>query len=163
MRTRDEEKTHTTKMILPPGLTALLTLGLLTKRAVAAPPPTTRDNSSVSVLLTFSPREPASLNVFKISWGNCEIFGGNSTDPNFQCGYLGVPMDYNDSSAGTARLAVIKYAATVKKLGTIFFNPGGPGDSGIGFLQLFGETFNEIFRGTYDIVSWDPRGVGYTL
>ena len=36
-------------------------------------------------------------------------------------------MDYHDSSAGTARLAVAKYAATVpKKLGTIFFHPGNP-------------------------------------
>ena len=36
-------------------------------------------------------------------------------------------MDYHDSSAGTARLAVAKYAATVtNKLGTIFFNPGDP-------------------------------------
>lgn len=34
-------------------------------------------------------------------------------------------MDYHDSSAGTARLAVIKYAATIpEKNGTIFFNPG---------------------------------------
>ena len=34
-------------------------------------------------------------------------------------------MDYHDSSAGTARLAVIKYAATIsEKKGTIFFNPG---------------------------------------
>ena len=31
-------------------------------------------------------------------------------------------MDYHDSSAGTARLAVIKYAATVPE--KIFFNPG---------------------------------------
>lgn len=35
-------------------------------------------------------------------------------------------MDYYDSSAGNARLAVIKYAATTKKLGTVFFNPGEP-------------------------------------
>ena len=34
-------------------------------------------------------------------------------------------MDYHDSSAGTARLAVIKYAAAAsKKKGTLFFNPG---------------------------------------
>ena len=34
-------------------------------------------------------------------------------------------MDYHDSSAGNARLAVAKYAGTAsKKLGTIFFNPG---------------------------------------
>ena len=36
-------------------------------------------------------------------------------------------MDYHDSSAGTAHLAVIKYGTTVPtKLGTIFFNPGNP-------------------------------------
>ena len=33
-------------------------------------------------------------------------------------------MDYHDGSAGNAHLAVIKYAATAKKLGSIFFNPG---------------------------------------
>lgn len=35
-------------------------------------------------------------------------------------------MDYHDSSAGNARIAVIKLAATTNKLGTIFFNPGNP-------------------------------------
>ena len=69
----------------------------------------------------------AFLNVFQISWGGCGSFVVNSTDPNLQCGSLDVPMDYHDSSAGTARLAVIKYAATApKKLGTIFLNPGDP-------------------------------------
>ena len=67
------------------------------------------------------------LNVLKISWDSCESFGVNSTDPNLQCAYLEVPMDYHDSTAGTARLAVAKYAATApKKLGTVFFNPGNP-------------------------------------
>ena len=33
-------------------------------------------------------------------------------------------MDYHDNSAGNARLAVIKYAATAKKLGSVFSNPG---------------------------------------
>jgi hypothetical protein len=68
----------------------------------------------------------ALLNVLQISWGSCESFGADPTDPNLQCGSLDVPMDYHDSSAGTARLAVIKYAATAPKKGTIFFNPGEP-------------------------------------
>ena len=62
--------------------------------------------------------------MFEISWGSCESFGVNSTDSNFECAYLEVPMDYHDSSAGNARLAVIKSPATAKKLGTVFFNPG---------------------------------------
>ena len=68
----------------------------------------------------------AFLNVSQISWGGCGSFGISSTDPNFQCGSLDVPMDYSDASAGTARLAVIKYVATAPKKGTIFINPGDP-------------------------------------
>ena len=65
------------------------------------------------------------LNVSKVSWGDCTSFGVESTDSNFRCGFLEVPMDYHDSSAGAASLAVIKYAATVpEKKGTVFFNPG---------------------------------------
>ena len=33
-------------------------------------------------------------------------------------------MDYHDQNAGKARLAVIKYAATTQKAGTLFINPG---------------------------------------
>lgn len=40
-----------------------------------------------------------------------------------------VPLDYHNSSLGTANLAVARYRATNKtaRLGTIFTNPGGPG------------------------------------
>ena len=91
-------------------------------------------------------------------------------------------MDYHDKTAGTARLAVIKYSATAsKKLGTIFFNPGnsfdlsftvfrsypisigGPGESGLEAISELGQTFSQGFQGAFDIVSWDPRGVGLTL
>jgi len=67
----------------------------------------------------------AFLNTLKISWGSCVSFGVDSADPNLQCGTLDVLMDYHDSSAGTAHLAVVKWATTASpKLGTIFFNPG---------------------------------------
>lgn len=64
------------------------------------------------------------LSALEISWGGCDSFGVNSTDLNLQCGYVEVPMDYHDSSAGSAHIAVIKLPATAEKLGTIFFNPG---------------------------------------
>ena len=45
--------------------------------------------------------------------------------PNLSCGYYEVPMDYFDSAAGKARLALVKYQATVpNKKGTLFLNPG---------------------------------------
>ena len=122
------------------------------------------------------------MDVLEVSWGSCESFGVNSTDSNLQCATLEVPMDYHDDSAGKARLAVIKYSATAsKKLGTIFFNPGnplypsfiafhscpiftgGPGESGVEAISELGQAFSQGFQGGFDIVSWDPRGVGYTL
>ena len=61
-----------------------------------------------------------------IFWRNCSAFGIDSQDPNLTCGYHEVPMDYHDSDAGKARLAVVKYAATAsQKVGTLFVNPGG--------------------------------------
>ena len=66
-----------------------------------------------------------SLSPLEISWGSCDSFGVDDADPNLQCGYLEVPMDYHDSSAGNAQLAVAKYSvAASQKLGTVFFNPG---------------------------------------
>ena len=41
---------------------------------------------------------------------------------------------------------------------------GGPGSPGIELIVDFGPVFSNDFQGAYDIVSWDPRGVGlYTL
>ena len=105
--------------------------------------------------------------------------GVNSTDPNFQCGYLEI---YHDSSDGDARLAVAKYAATnPEMLGSIFFNPGtlidpslvvfllisistgGPGVSGIEAVVKLGPSFSLASHGHIDFISWDLRGVGYTM
>lgn len=56
-----------------------------------------------------------------IQWGPCS--GVNNTQVT--CGFYEVPLDYQDSSKGKARLAVAKYAATAsEKLGTLFTNPG---------------------------------------
>lgn len=120
MQTGGTRSISTNEMFRPSGLTTLLTLVLLAERVVTAP---TSNGATVSFLLTSS--TSFALNTSKVSWGNCTSFGVNSTDPNLQCGFLGVPMDYHDSSAGTANLAVIKYSATVpEKKDTIFFNPG---------------------------------------
>ena len=39
---------------------------------------------------------------------------------------------------------------------------GGPGGSGVEFLVGEGKILSNMTGGYYDIVSWDPRGVGYT-
>ncbi|KDQ17322.1 hypothetical protein BOTBODRAFT_30140 [Botryobasidium botryosum FD-172 SS1] len=74
-----------------------------------------------------------------------------------------VPLDWADASAGNATLAVMQYKSTVSpRLGSIFVNPGGPGGSGLDYILETGKTLSEYTGGQYDIVSWDPRGVGAT-
>ena len=47
------------------------------------------------------------------------------------------------------------------RIGTLITNPGGPGGSGVDFLGNNG-VFNDEINRRFDIVSWDPRGVGGT-
>ncbi|KAJ7250172.1 Alpha/Beta hydrolase protein [Mycena haematopus] len=83
----------------------------------------------------------------------------------FQCARLEVPLDYSNSSVGTAALAVIRLPANVTKpdyLGPLIFNPGGPGASGVDVLVEAGASLQVLFGNQYDIVSFDPRGVSYS-
>jgi pimeloyl-ACP methyl ester carboxylesterase len=48
-----------------------------------------------------------------------------------------------------------------KRIGTVFVNPGGPGGSGVAFvLEGFGEELHANLGGRFDVVGFDPRGVG---
>ncbi|KAL1686582.1 Alpha/Beta hydrolase protein [Schizophyllum commune] len=101
-----------------------------------------------------------------IEWSSCSdwnIAFGNYSD-SFQCGYFDVPLDWADESVGTAHIAVVQYpAADKEKKGTVFFNPGGPGASGVEFLITHAEEALIPFVGTgYDLVGWDPRGTTYS-
>ncbi|KAI5479380.1 hypothetical protein MNV49_003714 [Pseudohyphozyma bogoriensis] len=73
------------------------------------------------------------------------------------------PLDYSNSSdTRNVTLSVIRLRAnSTSSLGTIFFNPGGPGISGYD-LTIYGPVMSTIINNSYDIVSWDPRGVNLT-
>lgn len=62
-------------------------------------------------------------------------------------------------------MAVARINATqTPRLGTLFVNPGGPGDSGVDWVLSDDILIMmEGSGGQYDIVSWDPRGVGDTI
>ncbi|KAK4698292.1 hypothetical protein P7C70_g7988, partial [Phenoliferia sp. Uapishka_3] len=85
---------------------------------------------------------------------------------DFQCGYLEVPKNYFNLSAGTAQIAMLKVPSTAppsERLGTIFLNPGGPGGSGVEFALRFGPSFSKLLRGRYDLLGFDPRGIGASI
>ena len=73
-----------------------------------------------------------------------------------------VPLDYRHPRGAKIRLAVIRHRATDRgrRVGTLFFNPGGPGDAGTQLLPAWIDLFPAAVRARFDIVSWDPRGVG---
>ncbi|KAL7961037.1 TAP-like domain-containing protein [Trichoderma compactum] len=90
----------------------------------------------------------------------------------FKCARLEVPLDWlNETDTRVATIAMIKLPAVVPDDdptfgGAIFTNPGGPGGSGIEFMLRFGHylqyTVDKPGRRHYEIVSFDPRGVGKT-
>ncbi|KAJ7171065.1 hypothetical protein C8R46DRAFT_1087578 [Mycena filopes] len=84
-------------------------------------------------------------------------------DPSFLCGYLQVPTDYENPSAGTSTLALSKYPATCpesERLGIIITNFGGPGVSGRDASFASGARIQNFTGNRHDIISFDQRGVG---
>ncbi|CAE7071985.1 unnamed protein product, partial [Rhizoctonia solani] len=103
----------------------------------------------------------AARNNNNLQWEDCSIEGF----PGRECTRFEVPLDWHNEAAGKASLAVIRYPATKQpKRGTLFMNPGGPGGSGLTTVQgPDGDIILQSAGGNYDLVSWDPRGVGKTI
>ena len=81
-----------------------------------------------------------------------------------ECGSIQVPADYRDPEAGSIRIAVNVRRATApeKRIGYLLVNPGGPGGSGLAmaFNVTEGRKFTDEIVERFDIVGFDPRGVG---
>lgn len=105
-----------------------------------------------------SPAVAADPTVPSIDWQAC-----GSDYPKAECATVEVPLDYDEPSGATTPLALARFPATdaEHRIGTVFVNPGGPGGSGVGFaLDGFGEYLHENLGGRFDVVGFDPRGIG---
>ncbi|HET6855957.1 MAG TPA: alpha/beta hydrolase [Streptomyces sp.] len=91
----------------------------------------------------------------KLKWTPCG---------DLQCARLTVPMDYGRPGTGKTFVLPVAKAATAdpaERIGSLVYNPGGPGASGISDLKSgTAETFSAALRERFDVVSFDPRGVG---
>ena len=91
----------------------------------------------------------------KLAWAPCK------NKPQMQCANVKVPLDYKKPGGKTITVAMAKVpAANGKPIGSLFVNPGGPGGSGIDLVSGADKTFSKALRDQYDIVGFDPRGVG---
>ncbi len=85
------------------------------------------------------------------------------TVPNVQCGTLSVPRDYDRPGGDTFDLAIASSPATdpSRRLGTLFFNFGGPSGTAANYIRAYGpDLISPTLNERYDIVGIDPRGVG---
>jgi pimeloyl-ACP methyl ester carboxylesterase len=91
-----------------------------------------------------------------IDWAPC------ATDATAQCGTLSVPIDWAHPDGDRFDLAVARRLATdpAARVGSLVFGPGGPGDSGVSRILTGMNRFSATLRSRFDIVSFDPRGVG---
>ncbi|MER7201009.1 peptidase [Streptomyces sp. CB01635] len=107
-----------------------------------------------------------------LSWKDCPApseseGGGPAPSPlpggaTWQCATMKTPLDWDKPEGDTIGLALIRAkssGAKDKRIGSLIFNFGGPGGSGVTTLPAFGSEYTKL-RTRYDLVSFDPRGVG---
>ncbi|MFH8800035.1 alpha/beta hydrolase [Streptomyces sp. NPDC017936] len=106
---------------------------------------------------------PASLTGQKLDWGRCKDTSDSpAPGSEWRCATLKVPLDWSKPDGDTIGLALVRAEAGGSaggRIGSLLFNFGGPGGSGVSTLPAYGSTFSSL-REHYDLVSWDPRGVG---
>ncbi|MDX6428674.1 MAG: hypothetical protein QOE54_1040 [Streptosporangiaceae bacterium] len=104
-----------------------------------------------------SEQGPAGLESFygqHPTWSDCK--------EGFQCADVRVPLDYGKPNTGELKLKVIRLPASNRaaRIGSLVTNPGGPGGSGVEFVRSAARAFGTSLRDRFDIVGFDPRGVG---
>ena len=142
----------TRSRLLPAALLVVALTGTACSQssAPAAAPPSSPSSSTAPAPPTAIAPTPQP----ELKWTPCE--------EDFECASLPVPLDADDPSKGTVDLALTRSKAQGgKRIGALLVNPGGPGGSAVSFLQENGEAFfPPRIRAAFDVVAFDPRGVG---
>src|SRR5207248_8298439 len=97
------------------------------------------------VTITTTPPTPL------LNWHRCV----NPLVAGFECATAKVPLDYTEAHGAMINLAVIKHLATnpAHRIGSLFFNPGGPGGAGTEDLPAFYQFFPTQLQQDFDLIS----------
>lgn len=116
----------------------------------------TKQSEPREVEATATPSSPGTL-----SWSSCRDTLARTA--GLQCATLSVPLDPQEPDGETISIAVARARSTgsdQERIGSLVLNPGGPGGSGIEFLTSAAAAFPTELTDRFDLVSFDPRGVG---
>jgi pimeloyl-ACP methyl ester carboxylesterase len=93
-----------------------------------------------------------------LQWQDCSEVDGLVVE----CATQKVPLDYDRPGGRQISIAVARVPARDEehRIGSFFFNLGGPGGTSVDFLQAGGSALFDAINERYDIVGFDPRGVG---
>jgi pimeloyl-ACP methyl ester carboxylesterase len=83
-------------------------------------------------------------------------------DAGAECATVTAPRDYARPNGRTLDIAVTRVKATEpqKRIGSLFFNLGGPGVPAAIYVERFGADLFGTLSDRFDIVGIDPRGTG---
>ena len=89
-----------------------------------------------------------------IIWEDCE--------ESFECAVVAAPLDWQEPNESFITVSLIRKAGT-SSLEPLLVNPGGPGSSSIEWLLASYESLgSDYLRSNFQIIAFDPRGVGKT-
>ena len=91
-----------------------------------------------------------------LNWQTC-------TPTGWQCATFRAPKDYGNPQAGFVKIAVTRLPASdqANRIGALFVNYGGPGGTAVDRTQANGAArFGPAITSRFDLVAFDPRGVG---
>lgn len=120
----------------------------------SAKDPTSSTASATSSPAAMPASDPALKRFYgqRLDWSTCSVG---------RCALLTVPIDYAKPGGKTIRIAVLEVPATGKHpVGDLVVNPGGPGQSGVQYAAAAPYVFRKQLTEAYNIVGFDPRGVG---
>ncbi|MDQ1292422.1 MAG: hypothetical protein QG608_300 [Actinomycetota bacterium] len=145
------------------ALVAALTAGLALPGAAAATAMTHPSRSGTQRTATNSDTtsaleadRSAAVKTPTLDWWRCAT--------GMHCASVDVPLDYDSPTGKTTEIAVVRIPAKNpgNKIGTLFIGPEKAGWSGIEMALNSSDNINDDLLKQFDIVGFDPRGVGYS-
>lgn len=86
-----------------------------------------------------------------LQWRKCTM--------HLDCATFKVPLDYRKPAGRVITITAARNKASGLARGTLVLNPGGPGGSGIDYIEVAADVVTPTLHREFDLVSFDPRGL----